>query len=237
MRLRAEEYSRALALRSKNKNTPAIKRTKPTRNPRLVKKARPSKVVRAVKTSPVKVATERGALPVKIKLPSTYLRILELNIPVFDPTVQSSLLKFSNLPAIARGGQQEYDLIKRAYKAALSSQIKNPALATPDFEKQKAGVYALFVKSTGFTPANASVPEWKQLPRNAVTAVKTVTLPSAAPTTSRPSISHGELTAREVEAILDAATRQNLQDFLATALQNRRSERAHTLVRKAVLRS
>ena len=185
----------------------------------------------------VKPTAQAAVAFVKVKPPAQDLQIRGLNITVFDPAVRSNLIHFNTLPVGSRGGQQEYDFIKRAYKAAVSAQLKAPKLSTFDFEKQKSAVSTLLTAVAGLAPVGDVALEWKKLPKNAVLPPKTVTPGVAATFVDKPVATHGELTAAEIEAVLDGATKQNLKDFLATAGQNRRSERVHTLIRKAILRS
>lgn len=97
----------------------------------------------------------------KIKpLPSTpkhsfeSLHIKTLNVTAFDSTVRSNLQRFGALSHTARATQQGYELIKRAYKAALSSQQRNPKLPGLRFEEQKAAVCAILTSTAGAAPVN-----------------------------------------------------------------------------------
>lgn len=98
-------------------------------------------------------------LPAAQKHSFESLHIKTLNVTVFDSTVRSNLQKFGAMSHTTRVTQQGYELLKRAYKAALSSQQRNPKLPDLRFEEQKAVVRAILTPVAGVAPVNDVVLE------------------------------------------------------------------------------
>lgn len=85
--------------------------------------------------------------------------VKNLGINVFDVVVRSNLQHFIELTPIEQEGPQGYDFIKRAYRAALSSQEKNSKLPQLQFDAQKAHLSALLEKFAGVPPINGKALE------------------------------------------------------------------------------
>jgi hypothetical protein len=77
-----------------------------------------------------------------------------MNIFVFDFAVRNNLQAFNYLSTEEQADEKGYDLVRRAYKAALSSQEKNPKLLQLQFEQQKAVVGSLLEKLAGVAPGD-----------------------------------------------------------------------------------
>lgn len=126
----------------------APKARRPFFSRRPVKVVRPSIQVKKIKT-----------LPSAPKHSFESFHIKTLNVTVYDSTVRSNLQKFGALSHTARATQEGYELIKRAYKAALSSQQRNPKLPDLRFEEQKLVVRAILTPIAGVAPINDVVLE------------------------------------------------------------------------------
>lgn len=79
--------------------------------------------------------------------------IKDLKQSVFDSVVYINLQKYCSLLAKEKTGQQGYDFVRRAYKAALSSQERNPKLPQLQFEQQKAALVPLLTELGGTAPS------------------------------------------------------------------------------------
>lgn len=63
--------------------------------------------------------------------------------------MRTNLQHFYKLPVTERSSEAGYDFIKRAYKAALSSQEKNPELPQLQFDLQKRLLAPILEESGG----------------------------------------------------------------------------------------
>ena len=125
-------------------NTKAIKRPL---GKRAVKVSQPKAPMKKIKTTPAPKHSFES------------LHIKSLNVTVFDETVRGNLQKFGALLPADRAAARGYELIKRAYKAALSSQERNPKLPDARFDEQKSTVHSILVPLAGVAPINDSVLE------------------------------------------------------------------------------
>lgn len=96
------------------------------------------------KTKPIKPKSKP-----KFKPPFKSYTIKPLNIVVFDDSVRSNLQQFTKLPDVDQKGSEGYEFVRRAYKAALSSQERTPALSQLQYEQQKIAVYPFLEKLGG----------------------------------------------------------------------------------------
>jgi hypothetical protein len=95
-------------------------------------------------------------LPPRLKEAFTHYPIQKLSTTVFDRTVNSNLQQFSRLALDEQAGPRGYDLVRRAYKSALSSQERNPKLPQPRFEEQKAVVSGILTRLSGAALGNSA---------------------------------------------------------------------------------
>lgn len=203
---------------------------------RVIKTAQPRVVTSRTNTKQVKIPSSKQVVAAPaLKLDFVGYHIKGLNITVFDQSVRKNLQQFSNLRAEERAGTKGYDFARRAYKAALSSQERNPKLPQPQFELQKAAVTALITKLTGIAPGG-DVLELKQFPKNKATT-QTAALPASYATNNIATSTPGNLTVAEIESIRDETTRKNLKIFIRTNTTERLRNDAYLLVKRAVLHS
>lgn len=106
---------------------------------------------RFVKTQKVApLPTVVTTAPITTRFASYYINCLDLN--VFDPAVRDNLQKYCKLAPQERVGQQGYDFVRRAYKAAISCHERNPNLPQLQFEKQKAALVPYLTRLGGVVP-------------------------------------------------------------------------------------
>jgi len=96
--------------------------------------------------------TKKAIVTQELKPKFRGYRIRGLNITVFAPAVHRALEQFSNLSPTEQVSQPGYDLVRRAYKVALSSQESNPELLRAQFEAQRASVAAILTRLAGVAP-------------------------------------------------------------------------------------
>lgn len=224
MRTKAEQLFRAAALVHSRKAG------------RVTKTVQPRAVARRTNAKQVRISLPKEVVTTPaLKLDYVRYHIKGLNITVFDQSVRNNLQQLNSLRSEERVGTKGYDFARRAYKAALSSQERNPKLPQPQFEEQKATVAALTTKLTGITPGG-NVLELKQQPKNKATA-QTAALPAPYTASRIDTNIPGNLTVAELESIHDETTRKDLKIFTETSTAARQSTGAYLLVKKAVLRS
>lgn len=107
------------------------------------------RLVKTQKVTPLakKVVT---TAPITTRFTSYYINCLDLN--VFDRAVRDNLQKYCNLAPQEREGQQGYDFVRRAYKAAISCHERNPKLPQLQFERQKAALVPYLTRLGGVVP-------------------------------------------------------------------------------------
>lgn len=78
---------------------------------------------------------------------------------VFDDSVRSNLQRFTKLPTADQEDSEGYEFVRRAYKAALSSQERAPELPLLQYEQQKAAVYPFLEKLGGVPQKDTKILE------------------------------------------------------------------------------
>jgi hypothetical protein len=198
--------------------------------------SRPAKIrATPVKPSknPLKTKPIKPKFKPKFKPPFKSYTIKPLNIVVFDDSVRSNLQQFTKLPTADQEDSEGYELVRRAYKAALSSQERTPALPDLQYEQQKLAVYPFLEKLGGVRQKDTKILEWGQLPKNQSKgrrpspAAQAVTLPAGVDV----------LTTAELDSIVDAHTKALLKSFVASPDTKKQSAAGYTGVKRAVLHS